>query len=389
MAEQIKGLINLTETFDVANAVEVQRYINEGFKFVKFDLTIKSADFTKFIETIGKHHNLVEYNYSKNKHSSEIMYKNTNFCISAKGSSKDMFIDIFSKTEESLNELYKEYIAYSELDDPEIECFLDSYYIKNGNIETLTNVKYFKDYQNLDEDYYPYLDVDILFEQFAAGNENILILVGEPGLGKSKFASTILKHAFLNPDKLPYDKLEDNSDLDDQFISAAYIKSTDVLSSDAFWRKLENVTPDFVFIDDLDYMLTKRDSEIVTHEDTVKNNFLNQFLSFTDGISKNKTKFIITTNQEFDSIDSAILRKGRIFDILELRKLHKEEAKKIWLKNELLEEDFEKHFSDEILPANLGSEIAKRKNKRISQNKIYLKEQSISKITKTKKRLGL
>lgn len=389
MKEEIKGLINFTESYDIQGSIEVQRLLNEGYKFLRLDLSLKSNDFSRFIETLKSKCTLDEYNYSKNKHSIDITYKNTSICVVVKGSAKDVFMDFYSKSEYELNELYQEYLVYAELEKTDVECFFDSYYLRNGNVETLTTVKYYKDFESLDEDYYPYIDVETLFEQFAAGNENILILVGEPGLGKSKFASTVLKHAFLNSDNLPYDKLEQNSKLDDQFISAAYIKSTDVLSADAFWRKLENVTPDFVFIDDLDYMLTKRDAEIHTHEDTIKNNFLNQFLSFTDGISKNKTKFIITTNQEFESIDQAILRKGRIFDILELRKLKKEEGQVIWEKNNLDVLEFDKLFDSEILPANLGSEIAKRKNKKITQNRTYLKEQQISKITKTKKKLGL
>ena len=32
--------------------------------------------------------------------------------------------------------------------------------------------------------YYPFLDTKLLFEQFCTGNENILILLGDAGIGK-------------------------------------------------------------------------------------------------------------------------------------------------------------------------------------------------------------
>lgn len=390
MSKEIRGLINFTETYDIPTGVEIQRNINDGYVYMKLSLPLKYESYTKFLDDIKNKENLDEYDYTISKHNIEVTYKSNNIIICVSGSTKSIYLDIYSKNEEKLNFLFKTYMKYYEVNISEIECFFDSYYLRNGQVDSNTVIKYFKDFKDLDEDYYPYIDLDIMYEQFAVGYENILLCVGDPGLGKSKLASMILKYAFLNPEKLPYDKLSEGSDIDNQFINVAYVKSPEILSKDEFWRKLENLTPDFVIIDDLDYMLTKRDAEIQTHEDTIKNNFLNQFLSFTDGVNKNKTKFIITTNQPYDSIDTAILRKGRIFDILELRKLKKEEAKNIWLNKELDISDFEKIFNDDyILSADLGSEIAKRKNTQIRQESTYLKEQGISKITRNKKKIGI
>ena len=390
MTDQIKGLINLTETFDIPSSIDIQRNVNEGYSYMRLSLAVKYESYLKLMEDIKEIENLDEYNYVLSKHNLEMTYKNNNIIISVAGNTKSVYLDFYAKTEEKLNVLFKAYTKYYELNTSEIECFFDSYYLRNGQVDSSTSVKYFKDFKDLDEDYYPYIDVDVMYEQFAVGYENILLCVGDPGLGKSKLASMILKYAFLNPDKLPYDKFSDGADVDNQFINVAYVKSPEILSKDEFWRKLENLTPDFVVIDDLDYMLTKRDAEIQTNEDSVKNNFLNQFLSFTDGVNKNKTKFIITTNQPYDSIDTAILRKGRIFDILELRKLKREEAKNIWLKKELNIDDFNKMFNDEyILSADLGSEIAKRTNEKIRQEVSYLKEAGISKISRNKKKIGI
>ena len=35
---EIKGLINLTETYDIPTGVEIQRNINEGYSFMKLSL---------------------------------------------------------------------------------------------------------------------------------------------------------------------------------------------------------------------------------------------------------------------------------------------------------------------------------------------------------------
>lgn len=140
-------------------------------------------------------------------------------------------------------------------------------------------------------------------------------------------------------------------------------------------------------------MLTKRDAEVTSSDDAIKNTFLNQFLSFTDGVEKHKTKFIITTNQKYNDIDTALLRKGRLFDILELRQLDQKEALEIWIDNGLSVTEFHNVFHDHhVLPADLGSEINKRLNDRIDSATVaYLKEDGISKVIKASrvKKIGV
>jgi hypothetical protein len=236
-------------------------------------------------------------------------------------------------------------------------------------------------------DYYPYIDTNIMFEQFLTLQENILIMTGVAGLGKSKLSTAILKFAAEHDDILPYDKLKSHPDLEIQYVNVAYIKSTDVLADDNFWRVLSAREYDFVILDDLDYMLTKRSAEVQSHDDQIRNKFLNEFLSFTDGIEKTKTKFIITTNQSTSDVDLALLRKGRLFDILELRELKIKEAYCIWEKAGLKESDFHAVYEgkDTVLPADLGSEITKHLNPGKKSLKGYLKEDGISKMSKSKK----
>lgn len=72
--------------------------------------------------------------------------------------------------------------------------------------------------------------------------------------------------------------------------------------------------------------------------------------------------------------------------MLELRELTNEEALEVWKENDLDEKEFHKLFKEKtVLPANLGSEIAKILNKRIKESNLtYLKEQGISKLNQIK-----
>ena len=377
----------------IDDAIMTSIDVKDGYVFNIVDIPIKGESFKKFVEDAETLYGKLEcFDYSVGKTNTYKKYKSSQLRMYARGNSLELIVSIYCQSEEICNEIWKIFTKYNQ-DDTETTLYFQSFYMNNGQLDESTKVIKEETLNYISKSYYPYIETDTMFEQFFTGDENILVVVGTPGLGKSKMSSLMLKYAFKNTDKLPYDKLIENTELDEQFISVIYVKSTDVLSNDKFWRTLSSNKVDVVILDDLDYMLTKRDSEVMTSEDQVKNNFLNQFLSFTDGVEKNKTKFIITTNQSYDEIDTALLRKGRLFDILELRKLSLSESEVIWLENNLDIDDFNATFTThEVLPAELGSEINKRLNKRIdSATKSYLKEDGISKIKKAgrNKKIGL
>lgn len=367
--------------------------IKSGFTNSISTILFKPLEFDNFLNDVKQEFGEIEiFDYSKSKNNIYNIYKTSNSKIYSRGDSQSVHVDIYTISEEVSLKLWKLYLKNVD-DDEDVHLYKQSYFLNNGTLDKAVKTIKKEELNYISEKYYPYIDTNIMFDQFFTGSENILLLVGEPGLGKSKMSSLILKYAFENTDKIPYDKKENNAVLESQYIEVSYVKSTEVLANDKFWRTLEDSAPDFVIIDDLDYMLTKRDAEVMSSEEQIKNMFLNQFLSFTDGIEKNKTKFIITTNQKYDDIDSALLREGRLFDILELRQLDRFEALDIWKDNNLSEDDFNKVFTThEILPAKLGSEINKRLNTRISvATEKYLKEDGISKVDKAsrKKSIGL
>lgn len=391
----MKSNLTITHNHDdlgIDEAVASYIDVEDGFIYALQDVSLKGEQFKDFIGALNVIDDLTEYDYSKNKNNINLKIMGNKLRIYVRGNSVDYYLGIYGTSESVTNAAWKIYLDHCD-DDNDIDLFMHTYFMNGANLDSNTKTIEHEELHYLSKNYYPYIDTDIMFDQFFTGSENILLLVGEPGLGKSKMSTIALKHAFENADKLPYDKLELNAALENQFISVVYVKSTDVLTNDKFWRNMSSLQADFCIIDDLDYMLTKRDAEVTTSDDAKKNEFLNQFLSYTDGVEKFKTKFIITTNQKYSDIDSALLRKGRLFDILELRPLTQPEALVIWKENLLKPEDFYEIFSAEtVLPADLGSEINKRLNDRISTaTQPYLKEEGISKVQKASrvKKIGL
>lgn len=371
-----------TEGYTYEEAVQDYMITDEGYLYPLEPLFIKDDEFEVFIEELLNEFQgtqIFDYNSGKNFHQ---VYKHNNFHIMVRGNVKEKYIYSYSKTQETSEYIFQLHKKCS-TQESSVQIFMTTY----GEKEKSTKLIDIEEFNDISKLYYPYIDTDTMFQQFFTGSENIMILAGLPGLGKTKLVSLMLKYAYNNTEYLPYDKM-DIDIIENQFISVGRVKSTNVLASDQFWESIQKAQHDFIILDDLDFMLTKRESEVQTQDDVIRNQFLSQFLPFTDGIENNNTKFIITTNQTYEHMDSALLRKGRLFDILELRNLKVQEAKEIWLENSLKEEDFNTLFSNNsvVNPADLGSEIHKRTNKRIkNKTKNYLLEPEISKVQKARK----
>jgi len=376
---------------EVSEVISVHRDAQEGYVFFINDIFFDGKTFDIMIKELSTVYNITMYDYSKSKNNIFKKYSSKEFILYVSGSASELFGSFSCKSEEICQFLWEHYKKHNK-QSTETEIYNTSFFLNHNNLEDKTTTIDHSTLSYIDKNYYPYLDTDELLKQFFTGNENILILIGEPGTGKSKFASLAIDFLYNNEDYLPYNKILSNPSLDSQYISIGTVKSNEVLSNDMFWRTLEQAKFDLIIIDDLDHMLTKREDSANTKDNDIKNAFLNQFLTFTDGVQKNNTKFIITTNQSFESVDSALLRKGRLFNILEPRKLDKTEALKIWNNNNLDEKSFAETFNThEILPALLGSEIAKRKNKKINIKCSYVLEEDISKIDKATRstRIGI
>ena len=380
-----KSTFNVTynhDNMDISEALIHNNMIEEGYTHPLNDLFFKISDYEEFAKMLHNRFNFRVFDFcSHNDYFKQL--RCDEFCAQVAGNRKEVYAHFSCKSQELTEEIYKLYRQFSQ-DENDIRLFMSSFYMNGNNVDNSNKTFTIKDFKDSSKTYYPYIDTDSMFEQFLGNKENILILCGKPGTGKTKLSSQLLKYMIENAENIPYNKVEEfNSDYD--FVNIAYVKSTEVLASDQWWREISSNQYDLVILDDLDYFLTSRNSEVQTQEDNDRNKFINQFLSFTDGIEKSRTKFIITTNQPFSDMDTALMRKGRLFDILELRDLSAEEALTIWKENGLTEDNFK--YTGRVLQADLGSDIQKALNKKV---KIipYLLEQNISKIKAKNKKVG-
>ncbi len=137
------------------------------------------------------------------------------------------------------------------------------------------------------------------YEAFANSNAKILLLMGQRGTGKTSFLRGMIHHNKWNP-IISYDE--------------------SLLSNDQMLLKFILSDSDCFIIEDADTFIYKREQG---------NNIIHKFLNLGDGlITKSGKKLILTTNiTSTDEIDSALIRPGRCFDVLQFDKLTPEQAK--------------------------------------------------------------
>jgi len=148
------------------------------------------------------------------------------------------------------------------------------------------------------KEFYPYIkapDLNSYYQKFLDNDSQVMVLHGPPGTGKTSFIKDMICELGLNA-IISYDM--------------------GVLSSDAnFVGYLEDNMFDVLIIEDADDLLTSDRSE--------NNKLIAKILNISDGIIKlRKKKLIFSTNLDnINKIDSAVVRPGRCFDIVNFRKL--------------------------------------------------------------------
>lgn len=342
---------------------------NAGYTFPVTGLSFdKKSSLFKFLDELRKMEETETFDYST-KQKILIKVRSENFSITCYSRGIGYMADLFCKDEKVGHKIYTIYFSkYAKKRDKQ-DIFVLDVYSKNGEDLNITDKNLSENILcNADKKYCPYIDTDLMFKEFFTNKENLLIFSGESGIGKSKMSVLAIKFFVENALKL---KLENCKEHDT--ISIAHVVNSSLLANDEIWIEFEERNTKLVVVDDLDYMLTSRETEITTGEDIIKNNFIKRLLTFTDGIEKNNMKFIVTTNQQIKEMDDALLRQGRLFDIITLRKLTVDEARTIWTDEGLNPKEFK--FTGDTTVAKLVSEIERIQN-RSSVSRAYVKDPS-------------
>lgn len=148
---------------------------------------------------------------------------------------------------------------------------------------------------------YPWIEKGIseYAQEFMRSRESVLLMIGDPGTGKTTLLKEIIKEMNSNA-LITYD--------------------TELLLTDGFFASfISRDDTHVLIIEDADALLSSRKDG---------NTMMHRFLNASDGlVSLRHKKIIFTTNlPSVNSVDPALLRAGRCFDVMKFRKLTKVEA---------------------------------------------------------------
>lgn len=146
-----------------------------------------------------------------------------------------------------------------------------------------------------------YVELSEYIDEYINSDASVLILIGEPGTGKTTFIKNLIHRSKANA-KVAYDPK--------------------VMMEDGFFAGFIGDETRFLIMEDADEFLCSR---------TEGNTMMHKFLNVSDGlISAADKKLVFSTNlPNVGDIDEALMRPGRCFDVLQFRKLTRDEARAV------------------------------------------------------------
>lgn len=155
--------------------------------------------------------------------------------------------------------------------------------------------------------FYPFLGEGVEGEEvtlesyihdYLADSAPVLILIGAPGTGKSTFTRTLAHTSKLK---------------------TVICTDEGAVESGAVLSYVSKNSAGLLILEDVDNLLKSREAG---------NSFMSALLNESEGVCENEIKIVITTNlTNVDKVDSALIRQGRTFDIVDFRNLTRDEAK--------------------------------------------------------------
>jgi hypothetical protein len=181
-----------------------------------------------------------------------------------------------------------------------VSSYIEWVYGADGNS---VNVPLNRDRLPVDE-MYPFLKGESLgdyYDRYMESSANILLLIGPPGTGKTTFIRGLLAH---------------------RNCSAIVTYEAGILEKDGFFAK---------FIEDDAEVMVLEDSDAFLKSRSDGNTMMHRFLNVGDGLVTTKgKKMIFSTNlPSVRDIDSALIRPGRCFDVVEFKPLSLFDANKL------------------------------------------------------------
>lgn len=155
-------------------------------------------------------------------------------------------------------------------------------------------------------EFYPTVspDPDTFLQDYINSKATVLLMAGPPGTGKTSLLRHLIKKHKIKTHIVYDEKLMERDELFQRFL---FDEASDTA---------------FMVVEDADLLLTSRAAD--------QNKLMARFLNISDGLIKlPKRKMIFTTNvNDFDKVDSALLRPGRCFGVIHTRELTYGEARK-------------------------------------------------------------